>query len=271
MAGVSSQSLLEARTVLESRLGGATLTLSEELFGVLDALDSNAGLRRALTDPNRDSKAKVALVDQLVGGRVSPEAADIVKDLAGRRWSKPRDFGDALETLAATVAVAVAENRGQGLVGLEGLENDLFSFISVVGSNHDLQRALSEPQADAAAKTALAFKLVPTAGEEARLLIRQAVLSPRGLRPSALVKRFVELVALRQERWIANVSVTRPLSDEQYARLQAGLNTLYGRNLKINLTVDPSLVGGVRVKVGDEVVDATAVTRLSELRRSMTV
>ncbi|GAB3532496.1 F0F1 ATP synthase subunit delta [Arthrobacter tecti] len=271
MAGVSSQSLVEARHELESRLRGATLTLSEELFGVLDALDSNAGLRRALTDPNREGKDRVALVDQLVRGRTSPEAAEIVKDLAGRRWGKPRDFGDALETLAATVAIAVAENRGQGLEGLEGLENDLFSFIRVVESNHDLQRALSEPQADSGAKSALALKLVPTAGDEARLLIRQAVLSPRGLRPSALVNRFVELVALRQERWIANVSVTRPLSDEQYARLASGLNGLYGRDLKVNVTVDPSLVGGVRVKVGDEVVDSTAVTRLSELRRMMTV
>ena len=85
------------------------------------------------------------------------------------------------------------------------------------------------------------------------------------------VDRFIELVALRQERWIANVSVTRPLSDEQFARLQAGLNALYGRDLKINVNLEPSLVGGVRVKVGDEVVDATAVTRLSELRRKMAV
>ncbi|WP_299166698.1 F0F1 ATP synthase subunit delta [uncultured Arthrobacter sp.] len=271
MAGVSSQSLTAARQELEPRLGTASLTLAEELFGVLDTLDSNAGLRRALTDPNREGEQKVALSTRLFAGRISPEAAEIVRDLVARRWAKPRDVGDALEALAATVAIAVAENRGQGIRGLEGLENDLFAFLSVVESNHDLQRALSEPQAEGSAKVALALKLVPSAGDEARLLIRQAVLSPRGLKPSALVQRFIELVALRQERWIATVSVTRPLSDEQLARLQAGLNALYGRDLKVIVSVDPSLVGGVRVKVGDEVVDATAVTRLSELRRKMAV
>ncbi|WP_323958761.1 F0F1 ATP synthase subunit delta [Arthrobacter sp. JZ12] len=271
MAGVSSQSLAEARHELEPRLRTASLTLAEELFGVLDALDSNAGLRRALTDPNRAAEDKVALATSLFSGRISPEAAEIVRGLVAGRWAKPRDLGDALESLAATVAIAVAENRGQGVLGLEGLENDLFSFLSVVESSHDVQRALSEPQADGAAKSALALRLVPTAGEEARLLIRQAVLSPRGLKPSALVQRFIELVALRQERWIANVSVTRPLSDEQFVRLQAGLNRLYGRDLKVNVSVDPSLVGGVRVKVGDEVVDATAVARLAELRRKMAV
>jgi F-type H+-transporting ATPase subunit delta len=89
------------------------------------------------------------------------------------------------------------------------------------------------------------------------------------MKPAELVKRFVELVAARQQRWIATVSVTRPLTAEQQSKLASGLNRLYGRELKINLTVDPSLIGGVRVSVGDEMVDSTVVTRLSELRRRL--
>lgn len=271
MAGVSGASAAAARKNLEARLPGATLTLADELFGVLDMLDSSAGLRRALTDPSRNGEDKAALVERLIGGRVSAEATSVVADLTSARWANARDVGDALETLAATVAIAVAENRGGGVEALEKLENDLFSFIRVVATSHELQRALSDPQADADAKVALGLKLVPDAGEEARLLIRQAVRAPRGLKPTALVERFVELVAARQERWIANVSVTRPLSEEQYARLESGLNGLYGRELKVNLTVDPSLVGGVRVRVGDEVVDSTVIARLSELRRKLAV
>jgi F-type H+-transporting ATPase subunit delta len=188
---------------------------------------------------------------------------------AASRWGSARDIGDALETLAATTAIAVAESKGAGVDGLEGLENDLFHFIRLVEADHDLQRALVEPQASAEAKSALALKLVPNAGPEAQVLIRQAVTAPRGLKPTALVRRFVELVAQRQQRWIANVSVSRPLTQEQISRLQAGLNGLYGRELKINVNVDPSLVGGVRVQVGDEVVDSSVVTRLSELRRKL--
>jgi F-type H+-transporting ATPase subunit delta len=55
----------------------------------------------------------------------------------------------------------------------------------------------------------------------------------------------------------------------QLKRLQDGLNALYGRELKINTTVEPSLVGGLRVTVGDEVLDASTVTRLGELRRAL--
>lgn len=110
---------------------------------------------------------------------------------------------------------------------------------------------------------------MPGASEEAQLLIRQAVVAPRGVKPAKLVERFAELAAKRQERWIATVEVTRPLTEEQQARLQAGLNALYGRELKVNTVVDPELIGGIRVKVGDEVVDASVLTKLGELRRKL--
>lgn len=269
MAGVSSESLAAALTALEAKLPTAGLSLAEDLFKVLAVLDGNAGLRRALTDPAREGAEKSALVSQLFAGKVSDDAATTVAELVAMRWRSARDIGDALETLAATAAIAVAEREAPAAAGLEALEEDLFGFIRVVSSSHDLQRALDEPQASADAKGALALTLAPGAGGAARLLIRQAVTAPRGLKPTALVQRFVELVAKRQQRWIANVSVTRPLTDEQFNRLQAGLNNLYGRDLKINVTVDPSLVGGIRVVVGDEVVDATAATRLTELRRRL--
>ncbi|WP_026534987.1 F0F1 ATP synthase subunit delta [Arthrobacter sp. H14] len=270
MAGVSGESLAAAQERLATMLPSATLQLAEELFGVLATLDSSAGLRRALTDPSRPGKDKEALAKQLFGGKVSADAETVIAGLSSSRWARARDIGDALETLAATVAIAVAERgRSGGLSGLERLENDLFAFNEVVNSSHELQRSLVAPQASADAKAALALKLVPNAGEPARVLIRQAAADPRGLKPTALVGRFVELVAERQERWIAYVTVTAPLSPAQMERLQSGLDRLYDRELKINESVDPRLVGGVRVKVGDEVLDASVISRLGELRRQL--
>ena len=119
MAGVSSESLAVAHEQLEAKLPFASLSLAEELFGILGVLDSNAGIRRALTDPARPSDAKAALVSQLVRGKVSAQAESIVADLVSSRWRSPRDLGDALEELAATVVSATAENRGSGLLGLD--------------------------------------------------------------------------------------------------------------------------------------------------------
>jgi F-type H+-transporting ATPase subunit delta len=273
MAGVSSESLATGLAELEAKLPTASLQLAKELFGILGMVDSSAGLRRALTDPSRNGDEKSALVKQLVGGKVSADAAEIAGGLAGSRWATARDIGDALETLAATVVISVAENKSavsaSGISGLEELENDLFSFNQAVASNHEVQRALSEPQASAAAKAALAEKLVPGVSEEAKVLITQAVTQPRGIKPTRLVERFAELAAKRQQRWIATVSVTRPLTPTQLARLQAGMNAMYGRELKVNLNVDPALIGGIRVQVGDEVLDASVITRLGELQRQL--
>jgi len=273
MAGVSSESLTKALVELEAKLPFASLQLAKELFGILGTVDSSAGLRRALTDPSRTGDEKSALVKQLFSGKVSADAVEIASGLAGSRWASARDIGDALETLAASVVIAVAENKSavsaSGITGLEALENDLFAFNQAVGSSHEVQRALSEPQASPAAKIALAEKLVPSASEEAKVLTGQAVSQPRGLKVTNLVRRFAELAANRQQRWIATVSVTRPLTETQASRLQAGLNALYGRELKINMNVDPALIGGIRIQVGDEVVDASVLTRLGQLQRQL--
>ena len=271
MTGVSSKSLAAALESLEPKLATASIALAQDLFEILGILDSNAGLRRALTDPTRESADKATLVTKLIAGKISAEAQNVFLELVAARWSSARDLGDALEVLAATSAIAVAEGQCGGSASLDQLEEELFGFIRVVGSSHDLQRAFDDTQANDAAKSALALKVVPNAGAVSALLIRQAVTAPRGLKPTALVQRFVELVAKRQQRWIAYVSVTRDLSAEQLSRLQAGLNNLYGRDLKINVTIDPTLVGGIKVVVGAEVVDATAATRLAELRRRLAV
>src|SRR4029453_10699250 len=275
MAGISSESLATALAELEAKLPVASLQLAKELFSILGAVDSSAGLRRALTDPSRSGEEKSALVKQLFGGKVSADAVEIASGLASSRWASARDIGDALETLAATVVIAVAENKSavsaSGIAGLEELENDLFAFNQAVASSHEVQRALSEPQASAQAKITLAERLVPGVGEEARVLISQAVSQPRGLKPSKLVEKFAKLAAKRQQRWIATVSVTRPLTETQASRLQAGLNALYGRELKVNVNVDPRLIGGIRVQVGDEVLDASVIGRLTDLRRQLAV
>ncbi|MGY2745825.1 F0F1 ATP synthase subunit delta [Pseudarthrobacter sp. O4] len=273
MAGVSSESLAAALVSLEAKLPGTSLQLAKDLFGILGTVDSSAGLRRALTDPSRSGDEKSALVKQLFGGKVSADAAEIASGLASSRWAAARDIGDALETLAASVVIAVAENKSaisaSGISGLEALENDLFAFSQAVESNHEVQRALSEPQASPAAKISLAEKLVPGASEEAKVLIGQAVSQPRGLKVTKLVRRFAELAAKRQQRWIATVGVTRPLTETQASRLHAALNALYGRELKINMNVDPELIGGIRIQVGDEVVDASVVARLGQLHRQL--
>lgn len=268
MASVSSESLAKALESLEPKLALATVDLPKELFAVLEVLDNNSGLRRALTDPARDADEKAGLVASLLRGKVSADAEDTVKQLASTRWSSERDISDALETLAVTAVAAVAEQQANR-AGLDKLQKDLFDFTEVVSGNHELQAALSDAQAPAEAKAELARKLVPGASAPGQLLLEQAVTAPRGMKPVRLVERFSQLVAKRQQRWIAQISSSRPLAESQVQRLETSLNKLYGRDLKINVSIDPSLVGGLVIKVGDDILDASVASRVAELRRAL--
>ena len=270
MAGVSSESLSAAQAALEAKLPTATLSLAEDLFGILGILDGNAGLRRALTDPAREGKDKAALVSQLLAGKVSANAVAIAASLASSRWGSARDIGTHWRPWLPRWRLPSPRTRDSAPRASRPLKRTFSAFNRVVGSNHELQRALDDSRASAEARSALALGVVPGCGEVARLLVAQAVSAPRGLKPVALVQRFLELVAKRQQRWIAQVSVTRPLTAEQSHRLQAGLNNLYGRELKIKVNVDPTLVGGVRVaRWGTRLLTQPPRPASAELRRGL--
>ena len=65
---------------------------------------------------------------------------------------------------------------------------------------------------------------------------------------------------------VATIITAAPISPAQLDRLRAGLAKSYGRELKLNLVIDPSIIGGIRVQIGDDVIDGSVSTRLNDLR-----
>ena len=70
-----------------------------------------------------------------------------------------------------------------------------------------------------------------------------------------------------QASTIARVSVARPLTADQLARIKAQLVRIYGVAIDVRVDVDPEVLGGVRIEVGDEIIDGTIQTRLNQARR----
>lgn len=267
MAAVSSESLSALQKELESVISGAELAVADELFAALDVLDTSPALRRSVTDAAREPGERAGIMRSLFGSQAQTSTVQILEAVVSRRWSRERDLGDAIETLAVNVTAARAER--DGLQGLETLEGALLGFRHVVAESHDVQRALTDPQAPEEATRRLAARLTPDAQAEARLLIDRAVTSPRGLRPSALVEKFAGQIAARQQRWIAQVTVAKDLDSSNLEKLSASLDRYFGRELKLDVVVDPTVVGGIRVQVGDEVVDSTLAARLNSLGRTL--
>lgn len=273
MSGASTGSLQSAVDRLESSSSGDGAPsaddlrgLGDELFAVSDLLDDNIALRRALSDPSRSADDRAGLASSLLSGQVSGPAVGVVSELARSRWSSPRDLVDASEALAAHAVVAAADGAGR----LDALEDDVFRFRRIVDGDVGLRVALTDRGVDPARKDALLQQLVgERVSPESLLLIRRAFIAPHGRSFDRVLDGFGEIAAARRDRLVARVTSAAPLTEDEQARLVQALGRVYGREPHLDLDVQPDVVGGLRVEVGDEVVDGTVASRLAEARRRL--
>jgi F-type H+-transporting ATPase subunit delta len=268
MRGASRASLAEARERLGAALdGGADAgQLGEELFSVAGLLDGEPGLRRMLSDPSRETAAKTGLAETLLEGKISAAALEQVTGLVSGHWSAPGDLADAAEQLAVLAIAADAENAGD----LDELEDELFRFGRVADAEPDLRIALSDPFLATEHKQQLLDALLAGKITQSSLrLITQASFHPRGRSLEASLADYARLVAERRERLVAEVHVAAELSADQRGRLAAALAAAYGHDVHLNVVIDPQVMGGMSVRIGDDLIDGSMASRLAELRRRL--
>ncbi|MEU6605632.1 F0F1 ATP synthase subunit delta [Streptomyces shenzhenensis] len=269
MNGASREALAAARERLDALTDVTTVDatrLADELAAVTALLDREVSLRRVLTDPAQPGEAKAELVRRLIGGQVSGSAADLVSGTVRSRWSQPRDLVDALEELANVADLTAAQQAGR----LDSVEDELFRFGRIISSSTELRAALTSRSAGASAKTELLRRLLGgRAAATTERLVTRLVTVPRGRSLEAGIEGLSKLAAERRDRTVAVVTSAVPLSDTQKRRLGAALAKLYGRTMHLNLDVDPAVVGGIRVQVGDEVINGSVADRLEDAARRM--
>lgn len=269
MRGSSSSSLAAVTHDVRGTLEAATSTqLGEQLFAVADLLDSSAALRRALTDPAREASARTALAQRLLQGQIGDEALDVVTRLVTERWSEARDLPDALEELA--VAATVSGATGADGASVDRIEEELFRVERLLAADRALRAAVADRYAPEQARLALVDRLLADRVSPATLvLVRRATTRSRGLTPEHALDRFGKLAADWRRRLVAVVTSAVPLRGDQQARLTDVLSRQYGRTVHVDVVVDPQVVGGLRVEVGDDLIDGTVSSRLEESRRRL--
>lgn len=267
--GASRESFAAARETLGTliRSGDSDLAaVSDALFELASLLDREHGLRRALTDPARSGDDRAGLARAVLGEQVGSAALDVLVWAVRARWSAPRDLADALELLAVEAQVASAERAGR----LDAVEDELFRTGRVVAGAPDLRVALADRSAPVESRTALIEGLLEgKVADETRRLVRQAVAAPRGRTFDRTLTEYAQVAADRRARMVATVRATVPLTEEQRGRLGAALARIYGHEVHLNVELDPSVIGGIRVEIGDEVIDGTVVSRLDDARRRL--
>ncbi|MDH2387346.1 F0F1 ATP synthase subunit delta [Streptomyces sp. HNM0663] len=269
MNGASREALAAARERLDALTDNTSVDaarLAEELAAVTALLDREVSLRRVLTDPAQAGEAKAELAGRLLTGQVGGEAVDLVSGMVRSRWSASRDLVDAVEELANTADLTAAQRAG----ALDGVEDELFRFGRVVQSSTELRAALTDRAATASAKGELLRSLLGGKADPAteRLVVR-LVTAPRGRSLETGLESLSKLAAARRDRMVAVVTTAVPLSETQKQRLGAALAKLYGRQMHLNLDVDPEVLGGISVRVGDEEINGTIAERLDEAARRM--
>ncbi len=257
--GSASRVALATATQKLAAAKGVSLATGEQLLAAGRAVESSAQLRSALADPAVDAKRKSELLGKIFG-KLDKAAAALLNDIVESRWSNADELVDGIEEIGIR-AVSLAAGADAGI------EGELFAFGRAVTSDAELELAVSSKLGDPAAKAELVSKLLTgKAGEATIVIARHLVQSPRGRRIGALLKRAADIVASANGAVVATVTAAAPLSAAQLAGLEKTLSGRDGRAVRVNLNIDPTIVGGLRVQIGDDVIDGTVASRLADLR-----
>lgn len=260
----------EALQVLGERVDNDRDTLEQfagvgqDLFRLAELLRSEPALRRAVTDVSTPAEAKASLVRGLLEGKVGSEGLEVLAEGVGLRWVAARDLADALEHLGVIATVRSAGRREAGR-----LADELFVVAQVVEENPELRTALSDPARSGADKRQLLRQLLDGRALPATIALVEQALAGSFRSFHAAVTEYQKVAAATQGEGVAHVRVARQLTEAEQGRLAAALSAQYDRPVHLNVEVDAGLLGGMRVEIGDDVIDGTVAARLDSARRKL--
>ena len=272
LGGASRQSLIAARKSLDELLKGLSSAeasaLSAHLFTVVTTLDSSTPLRRALTDNSRDANSKAELAKELFGKSSSDLAIKLLINLTALRWSSPSNLGDVIEQLAVEAEASVANQNNE----LDRLEEEIFQFSRIVASDLELRQILNSAKYSGEGKRVLVAKLLASkVSPSTSRLLASLVSGMRGRSIERTIAFYASAAAARKMRVIAHVKSAVELSQAQKDKLASSLSGKIGQPVRLNVELDPKVLGGLSIRFADELIDATIVNRLADAGRALAV
>ena len=241
--------------------------IGNELFTITNALDHNVQLERALTDPSRPVEDKVAVVKTLIGDEAHPLTMEIMSDLVGRCWSRVSDIANATEDFGVDGMMHYADHMNTTLqvsIELAQLHSALLN-LPVVRSK------LYDATVPAEARIKLLYSLIGNADFDkvTKRLAEHATCNLRNRRYLQTIQWLINKFSRHMGESMVTVTTATPLSKEQVKKLVAIYSAKTGHPVHINSVVDPTVLGGMRIQVGDEVTDNTVVAQLQHLQRTV--
>ncbi len=258
------------RGVLEAQMeGGANPgTLGAQLFATSDSLRENPSLLRALTDAGRDSAAREGLAAAVFGPHVDGPTLTVIKNSVGGHWNRPDALAAELGELGLAAYVAEAKDVG----GVDVLCQQLVDVMGVVSRNRDLRVDLSDLGVGSPDDRAeLACKIFKNhLDAPARALVRRAVFTTQYGELIQKLRKYAETAAWLTDKKLVIGASAAPLSEKQQTRLTYLASKRWNTPVLMTWDVDPDLVGGFRLDMGEQAVDTSVRSDLQEARLALT-
>lgn len=285
-----------AAAVLDEAMSDGSLgAITDGLQGLRSVLVASEPLRRALTDGSIPADARSALVSDLFSGRVPEAVTSLVTFSVG--YERPAELPKTVEGLFELAETRTSEAAaGTGVVAeppvgragalerirgfaervfekvpdqsvVDGIEDELFRLARIMESEAGLRSALASPNAPLPARLAfLADLLEGKVRAESLALVGYVLRCGRGRDIVGALNYLVELAADERGRRVAHVKAAVELDEDERQRLAEALGARMRRPVELRVVVDPSVLGGLDVAVGDTVIDGTVRHRLEQLR-----
>jgi len=262
LRGASAEAQAQLTSELESSEGDDA-KLGAELFGVAAIFRGEPALRRIATDASIDPSAKADLAGNVFADAVGDTALGLVKAAVQHRWTAPRDLADVIEELGVQASVRSAGEDGSKI------SDELFEVRQLIDESEGLRTALSDPSRSTADKGGLlrslfGGQLLPAS----MLLVEQAAIGTHGAIDRAL-ETYQHTAAHAKGERIATVHTARELSESDRTRLSEALAAQYATSVHLQVVLDPEVVGGLRVSIGDDVIDGTVANKLEDAQRRL--
>jgi F-type H+-transporting ATPase subunit delta len=279
---------------------GALRDAGSELRAVAELVDTNNELTLALNDGAVPVASRRAVLDDLLAGKVRPEVFNLIHQAVS--VVPAAELEASFHWLAAQVALAAerrpataseaddlpvlgklgSRNRVSGYAAavfetvttsdLEEIEDQLFRFARTVESNRPLRTALGDRDLPVPVRQQVIADLF---GDQVLPATKRlAAFAVRGGRARDIVSTLDALVedAARARGWrVARVQSADVVDDAHRQGLSEALGRLTGAPVELQVTIDPQLLGGVVVQVGDLLVDGSTRHRLNELKEHLLV
>jgi F-type H+-transporting ATPase subunit delta len=154
---------------------------------------------------------------------------------------------------------------------IDAVKADLDRFDAMLNESADLKRLVRSPVFAADAQSRALSAVLDKAGISgiSAKFLKVLTANRRLFAVSDVIRAFRALVAKFKGEASAEVTVAEPLSDKNLDSLSAALKAISGKDVILNVKVDPSIIGGLVVKLGSRMVDSSLRTKLNSIKHAM--